>query len=553
MFVKNESYKQLDAFSTQNSLTKRQQILWENSVEHKFFEVVFTSIDESIFKVLYSKKKSRPNVPVNQLVGALILKHIKNWTYQELFTNLSFNLLTRHAIGLQRTDEDVFSEASIFNFQNRVIQYYESKGKDLINTVFEKLTEDQLKQFEIKTNIQRGDSFLVGSNIVEYTRLRLIIEVLQRLQRILSKEDQEKYYSVLEKYMKGSADKYSSKIRKEDLPKELGCLAEIYHQLIIELNDTYTDEVGYKNFKRVYGEFFKLVQGVVEVRPSKELTSSCLMSPDDDEATFRRKQKVLSKGYVAHISETAHPDNSINLITDVVIEKNNVGDAEILENRLPEMVKKTPDLEEYFTDGLYGSPAIDLLTQEYGITQYQTAVRGRRSPSKLQVEQDQDGKVWATCGGGQRIQAKKQKCWKAEFKLKICETCPFQSVCSIQIMGGKIKPGRRVYYFADKEILSHARMRNIENLPPERQTIRANVEASVKEMQRGMKNGKVRVRGLMRVSLHIIFTAIGINLVRIASKNQNISEYLDDMLHCASSIINYLWPYKKHRLSPEVI
>jgi len=531
MFVRNEGYKQLDAFASQSKLTKKQTKLWDNSVEHKFFECVFTNINESLFSILYSDKKSRPNVPVNQMVGALILKHLKNWTYDELFTNLSFNMLTRHAIGINRMDIDVFSEASIYNFQTKIVDYFEASGIDLINTVFETLTASQIKHFDIKTNIQRGDSFLVGSNIVNYSRIRLVVEVLQRLKRVLTPQDKDKYCSLLEKYSKNTASHFSYKLSKDEVIKEIENIGFIYHQLVIELKEDYKDDKVFGIFYRVYNEYFRIEKGVIKVRAGEEITSSCLMSPDDEDATFRKKRNVKSKGFVAHVSETIHPDNKINLITDVVVEKNNVGDAEILENRLPVMIKNAPDLDEYFSDGGYGSPNVDKLTNKHNITQYQTAFTGRKSPGQQQVETDEEGQVWATCGGGQRILAEKQKRWKAEFDWNVCETCPLNKVCKVKIIGGKLKAKRRVYYFEDKEILSHARMRNMEKLPIKKRTLRANVEATVKEMKRGMKNGKVRVRKLVRVSIHMILTAIGINLVRIAQKTRYMFSIIPDSHH----------------------
>lgn len=85
MFRKNEDYKQFSLFGVEQRLSDRQKKLLLGSIEHKFFELIFTKIDEDRFRVLYSDKYSRPNVPVNQLVGALILKHLYDWTYQELF------------------------------------------------------------------------------------------------------------------------------------------------------------------------------------------------------------------------------------------------------------------------------------------------------------------------------------------------------------------------------------------------------------------------------------------------------------------------------------
>ena len=189
MFKKNVRYHQTRIFDICNKLSKKQQKLWKKSKEHFFFKEVFCKIDEELFSVLYSDKLSRPNVPVNQLVGSLILKHLYNWTYEQMFQQLNFNILTRHAIGINNLDENIICEASIFNFQNKLVEYSEDTGEDLIDKVFCHLTEKQLKELNVKTEVQRGDSFLVGSNIVDYTRLRLLIEILIRVNRDLNPED----------------------------------------------------------------------------------------------------------------------------------------------------------------------------------------------------------------------------------------------------------------------------------------------------------------------------------------------------------------------------
>ena len=45
--------------------------------------------------------------------------------------------------------------------------------------------------------------------------------------------------------------------------------------------------------------------------------------------------------------------------------------------------------------------------------------------------------------------------------------------------------------------------------------MRANVEASVKEVKRGVKNGKVRIRGYRRIKFYLCMTSIAVNLTRI--------------------------------------
>jgi len=98
------------------------------------------------------------------LVSALILQHRYRLTYEKLFDSIKFNLLTKIALGLQTLDEVPFSEASIFNFQNNLNSYFIETGINLLERVFDHLTEKQLKELKIKTDIQRTDCFQAASN-----------------------------------------------------------------------------------------------------------------------------------------------------------------------------------------------------------------------------------------------------------------------------------------------------------------------------------------------------------------------------------------------------
>jgi len=73
------------------------------------------------------------------------------------------------------------------------------------------------------------------------------------------------------------------------------------------------------------------------------------------DATCRQKRDQESRGQTIHVNETAHPDNQLNLITDVAVAPNNTDDGKILNARLEKMVEKTPDLDELHTDGAYGN------------------------------------------------------------------------------------------------------------------------------------------------------------------------------------------------------
>ena len=79
-----------------------------------------------------------------------------NWTTEELFDRIDFDLLTRTALGLDTLEDTPFCPATFFNFQNRLLAHFTQTGENLIEGVFDSLTQEQLKALKIKTNIQRS-------------------------------------------------------------------------------------------------------------------------------------------------------------------------------------------------------------------------------------------------------------------------------------------------------------------------------------------------------------------------------------------------------------
>jgi len=68
-------------------------------------------------------------------------------------------------------DDRAFCEATFFNFQNRLLKHFVETGENLLETVFDGLTKEQLKKLKIKTDIQKSDSFMAMSNIRNYGRV----------------------------------------------------------------------------------------------------------------------------------------------------------------------------------------------------------------------------------------------------------------------------------------------------------------------------------------------------------------------------------------------
>lgn len=536
MFKANVKHKQTDLFGLFFSLPERMKKQVKQSKEYYFYKIIFSQIDERIFKALYSEKKSRPNAPINVLVSALILMNHNNWTYEQLFKEINFNILVKIALGLDSIGEQPFSPATIFNFQNRLQDYYVKTGENLLEQVFDSLTGEQLKQLKIKTDIQRTDSFAAVSNIRNYSRIQLLVEVILRLWRVLSEEDKERFRERFKEYIGKSSGQYIYSLKKSEFPRVLEKLGEMYYWIDKNLRPLYADKEIFEIFERVYSEHFTVVKEKIEVKPNDELNSGILQSPDDIDAVYRKKNGKEIKGQSVNVTETANPANKINLLTDISVNAANKDDSKVLNERLEPIKEKTPEIKELHFDGAYGSEANDQKMEEMGITAIQTGVKGPKAEVEIVIEKEDEEQYKVSCPYQTVYSQKTPKRYKAEFNLKICANCELKDKCF-----AKENKQNRVYYFNERDYLFRKRKREIEKIPEERRKLRSNVEATVKEFTCRMPGKKLKVRGIFKTELFAFSVGIGINFGRIFRFVLNTpASFLKNVLQGLDGIYNFL-------------
>ena len=89
--------------------------------------------------------------------------------------------------------------------------------------------------------------------------------------------------------------------------------------------------------------------------------------------------------------------------------------------------------------------------------------------------------------------------------------------------GASSRTRGRTFYFTEADVLKQARHRRIETLPEERRTLRANVEATMKEFKAPCRNGKLRTRGRCADGQYAFLRAIAINFGRIYRHRQRLA------------------------------
>jgi hypothetical protein len=521
MFKKNHRHLQLPLSSNVDELPSKLRKRLDTSWSGVFYREFFSRLDETPFAILYADCPSRPNIPVNVLVGLEYLKAGNGWSDEEMYDAFCYDVQVRYALGFRQLGEGDFELRTQYYFRERLSRYMQETGINLVEKAFEQVTDKQISTYQLKTGKQRMDSTQVASNIREVGRLQLLVEVLQRVYRMLTQEDQGHYSEAFAPYIQGHAGQYVYHLKGQDTSEHLQRIGELMQRLLVELQPGYGQEPLYQMFERVFGEHFRVEEKGLKVKIDKELSASSLQSPDDWEATYRNKNNKSFRGYVANLTETCDPDNPLQLVTKVQVASNHTEDAELLVEALPDLKKRT-DLDTLYTDGGFGSPKADQVLQDYHVEQIQTAIRGRiPSGEKLNlsdftIKMAESGKpTQITCPQGQTVivrPSSQKKAYVAHFEAEVCQACPLLPKCPAR-KGGR-DPRLHLRFSQEQANVSQRRQKSLIH-QEEGRNLRTAVEATVRQVKHPFPDSKLPVQGRFRVSCMVIGSAMITNVRRI--------------------------------------
>ena len=435
-------------------------------------------------------------------------------------------------LGYDEFGKGYFDLRTLYYFRERLSWYMQEKGVNLLDCAFEQVTDEQLVAFQIKTGIQRMDNTMVGSNIRQMGRLQLLVEVLQRVQRMLRKRDRGHYAEEFAPYVQGHAGQYVYHLKREEFSGHIQWIGEFMQRLLGELKERYSKDPVYQVLERVFHEHFRLEGETVKAKAHRELSATSLQSPDDLEATFRQKGGKGYRGYVANVTETCDPKNALQLITKVQVAPNTTADSHLLAEALPNL-KQRSDLNRLYTDGGHGGQEADVVLHEHQVTHIQTAIRGRSpnhkklSLSDFVIKLNKTGKpVQITCPQQQQgpvHPSNQKKGFVASFDSVICYHCPLWQSGQCPTYPGKRDACHHLNFQLARV---HSSMRRRQSLDRKKgaHNLRAAIEATIRCVKHPFPAGKLPVRGSFRMACLLIGSAARTNMRRIQhhlkAKNQ---------------------------------
>lgn len=435
MSFRTNQYQQLSLFDQLAFLSAKRFERLKNSWAQTFSDHIFSRIDESVFACLYSPNaNSRPNAPINVLVGALILKEYTGLTDEELVDSCLLDYRYSYALHITSFDEPPISERSLSRFRSRCAAYELTTGEDLIHKCFVPLSEDIRKYMKISPNVKRMDSMMVESNIRKMGRLELLYTCLANLVSLISHDGNIGLIKGLEDYANPN-NRNAVCYHDDDTPmsQKLQKVIDDAASLLPKCQEEYGETTDYQLLQRAINEQTKKDDNGKSVPKTKEdgMKADLLQNPSDPDATFRCKAGKEHRGYVANLTETVDENGSV--ITDYQYDVNTHSDIEFIKETIQQS-EKTEETTTIITDGAYGSKEVNKLAEDKNIIVKTTGLRGHKVREILsRFEVSEDGLTILKCPKGytplHSSYNGKYNYIRASFNRSCCESCPHREEC----------------------------------------------------------------------------------------------------------------------------
>ena len=471
-----------------------------------------------MFAPLYSdKKNSRPNAPVNVIVGALILKELNGLTDDEIIEECEFDFRYQYALHTTSYENQPLSDRTFSRFRERNAAYELVTGKDLIHDCMVSLAESLRKYMNISPTIKRMDSMMIESNIRQMGRLELLYTCLANLVREIARNGQAKLIEGLTDYEDpNNRNRVVYHDRSTSQEEKIQKIIDDAVSLLPKCKDEYGQTDDYQLLQRAIDEQTKKDDEGKVIPKGKEdgMAADILQNPSDPDATYRSKAGKSHKGYSANVVEAVDEKGSI--IVDYQYDVNTRSDASFVKEYLEE-TEVREETSGLIADGAYAGEEASKLASDKNIKLLTTGLLGRKPKEILaRFELDESGYQVIGCPAGNVPKSgsyiKQTDSIRVSFHKHQCEGCPYQNQCKPTIKERTasvlvaLKSRRRV-------------LESTERLDEETRTFIGRIRNGVETIPSVLRNkytvDKMPVRGKLRTKQFFGFKVAAINVSKL--------------------------------------
>jgi len=388
--------------------------------------------------------------------------------------------------------------------------------------VFDRLVQKLVELgFIRRKGKQRTDSTHILGLVARLNRLELVWETLRVVLAALKRQaeswvKQQLPESFVQEHRVKHSDYRMSEAELKALLRQTGADGWWLLQQLAQAPQTLQDLPEVQTMRTVWEQQFEVDADNHYQGPRQQLDGSQLIqSPHDPEVRYSEKRGQGWKGYRGQVSETAEAKGDINFITDAGVTNAQLQDAEALPKIQARLAGRKLFPSEQYVDRAYVSTQLLADSADQGIRLMgPLASPPRNGLFGVQDFQFDLEQRTATCPGertSQRGTLSQRSNGTTEYVFffgRQCLTCPLRERCTTAKEGRTVRY-RREHQFLElrqAEMQTEAFWKAMQARPP--------IEGTISQLVRQGAR-RARYRGLRRVNLHWILTALAVNLKRL--------------------------------------
>lgn len=521
-FVRNDS-QQMSFEDSFYGLTTRERKRLDKSWAKYFSDNIFPMIDEDRFEELYSDKDSRPNTPVNVILGGLMLKELFGMTDEEFMDTLMFDARFQYALHTTSCEEQPISDRTFGRFRQRCNAYCTETGIDLIQEAVEELSKQMAAMMKIDGRLKRMDSMMVASNIKKLSRLELMYTCVANMVNELKRNGVSIPAELVHYTEKDDLNRVIYHAKSEQADSRLAVVLKEAKTVVELCGSSYDGSNNYQLLMRaLHDQTIRDENGNYTAKESGDsgMNSHILQNPSDPDATYRKKAGKENRGYVANIVEDVSEDGN-SIVTMYQYEQNTYSDTQFTEDTLNKIGKR----EEPITmtaDGAYDSEENQKLAEENNIKLITTDLLGKK-PKEIYADfvLNKEGTEVLSCPAGHEPKScsynEKTGQITLSFTRECCENCPYRNQCTpkeykktfkLRISSKSHRRAKQIRARGSEEFKKYANIRNGAETVPSYLRRKYNVD-------------RIPVRGLIRSRLFFGFKICASNIKKFCRYMQD--------------------------------
>ncbi len=542
MSFRYNSSQQMSLYDTAVNNKNVEQFLGlkKNAKLAVFATEIFPKIDEEPFTVLFSKgDNSRPNVPINVIIGALLLKDYFHMSDDVTIMSLHTNPLFQYLLHTSSMEVQPLSYRTLSRFRRRVYLYEETNGIDLIHECLVPLYGEMANMMNIGGRVKRMDSMMIETSAKKLCRFELLFDTFSRLVMKLHKLHLDTLIEGLEIY---TYPEYENEVIYRSSTQEALSKAD---QLLVDICKLIPRCDGNTDVECL--EEYKILKTVVDQQtiendensrrlktPEEGLNGGMIQTPTDPTATYREKNGTGHTGQIANVTESVSDDDGPkrSIVTDYQVEQNLHSDTKFITealNELPDSDVPKEGMTTMITDGGYFGNDIIRLASQKGVNLITTELKGKETEDiYADFKLSEDGTQVITCPAGE---APKEQSYSSSLRrIRIsmdkdkCAGCPHYNLCHPRIWKTKATK------YVPVKAVTKAAMQRIHDSEQYKDYchLRNGVETIPSILRRCSHIDELPVRGLDKVRFWFGFKIGGLNLGKLF-------RYLNQQDKCAQN------------------